>query len=86
MIKIKKDAIRYKQNGEFVGVNVIADGGSSIGSASVGQAIVVKEVDANGRPTAWEAVDLPVYEEFVFTLEDGSTVTKYVAVKKEGTA
>lgn len=26
-------------------------------TASVGQTIVVKEVDANGKPTAWEAVD-----------------------------
>lgn len=33
-------------------------GGTSIDvTASVGQTIVVKEVDANGKPTAWEAVD-----------------------------
>ena len=35
-------------------------------TASVGQTIVVKEVDENGRPTAWEAVDYQpgVVEEF----------------------
>lgn len=28
-------------------------------TAEVGQTIIVKSVDANGRPTAWEAADLP---------------------------
>lgn len=28
-------------------------------TAKVGQTIVVKQVDANGKPTAWECVDLP---------------------------
>lgn len=28
-------------------------------SANIGQTIVVKEVDENGKPTKWEAVDLP---------------------------
>ena len=28
-------------------------------TAEAGQTIVVKSVDANGKPTAWECVDLP---------------------------
>lgn len=37
-----------------------AGGGASIDvTAQVGQTIVVKEVDANGKPTEWEAVDFP---------------------------
>lgn len=39
---------------------VIPDGGIPIpNTASVGQTIVVKAVDENGRPTEWEATDLP---------------------------
>jgi hypothetical protein len=38
---------------------VIPDGGIPIpNTASVGQTVVVKAVDENGRPTEWEAVDL----------------------------
>ncbi len=29
-------------------------------TASVGQTIVVKSVDANGKPTEWEAVDMSI--------------------------
>lgn len=53
-------------------------------TATPGQTIVVKAVDDAGKPTEWEAVDLPVAtttEEWLFTLEDGSTVTKNVAVE-----
>lgn len=56
----------------------------SIATASVGQTIVVKAVDDAGKPTEWEAVDLPVAtttEEWIFTLEDGSTVAKNVAAE-----
>lgn len=53
----------------------------SVAIAGVGQTIVVKTVDENGKPTEWEAIDFPEYEEFVFTLEDGTTVTKNIAVK-----
>jgi len=31
-------------------------------TAEVGQTIIVKEVDANGKPTAWKAVDYPLTE------------------------
>lgn len=34
-------------------------GGINIESATVGQTIVVKAVDENGKPTEWEAVNLP---------------------------
>ena len=38
--------------------NMGSGGGTSIDvTAQVGQTIVVKEVDANGKPTAWEAVE-----------------------------
>jgi hypothetical protein len=37
-------------------------------TAEVGQTIVVKEVDENGKPTAWEAADLP----------SGGSVSKWV--------
>lgn len=36
----------------------VADNIPQINSAAVGQTIVVKAVDANGRPTEWEAVDI----------------------------
>lgn len=36
-------------------------------TAEVGQTIVVKAVDENGKPTAWEAVDLPNNEKFIVT-------------------
>lgn len=36
----------------------VADNIPQINSASVGQTIVVKTVDENGRPTEWEAVDI----------------------------
>ena len=43
-----------------VTVNIPEGGaGIDVDSASVGQMIVVKETDANGKPTAWEAVDVP---------------------------
>jgi hypothetical protein len=35
-------------------------GGSIDVTASVGQTIIVKEVDENGKPTKWEATDLPM--------------------------
>lgn len=43
---------------DFYGnVEVESGGGGVDVSASVGQTIVVKEVDANGKPTKWEAAD-----------------------------
>ena len=39
-------------------------------SAEVGQVIVVKTVDANGKPTEWECID-------PFVLADETTGTKY---------
>ena len=42
----------------FGNVNVETAGGSGVDvTAEVGQTIVVEEVDANGKPTKWEAVD-----------------------------
>ena len=43
--------------------------------AKVGQTIVVKSIDANGKPTAWEAVDLPKFG--VFQDETHSTVLMF---------
>ncbi len=34
-------------------------GGINVSGAEVGQTIIVKEVDDSGKPTAWEAADLP---------------------------
>ena len=43
-----------------VTVNIPEGGaGIAVDSASVGQMIVVKETDENGKPTAWEAVNVP---------------------------
>lgn len=46
-----------------------SSGGSAIANitAVVGQTIVVKEVDSNGKPTKWEAVDLPNIDDVVST-------------------
>lgn len=54
----------------------------AIESASVGQVPKVAAVDENGVPTKWEAGEAKSYSEesWTFTLEDGSTVTKKVAV------
>lgn len=35
---------------------------AEVAMAAVGQTIVVKAVDENGRPTEWEAVDMPTFE------------------------
>ena len=35
---------------------------ASVTTAAIGQTIVVKAVDENGRPTKWEAVDMPTFE------------------------
>lgn len=60
-----------KRFGEYIGAKLISDGdtfhstdsetgGSSIDvTAEVGQTIAVEEVDANGKPTKWTAVDFP---------------------------
>lgn len=45
-------------------------------TAKVGQTIVVRSVDANGRPTAWECVDLP----------SGGSSTLTVAIDQDGKA
>lgn len=53
--------IRDKETGEFIDIPAL-QGESGIpvpATAKVGQTIVVKSVDANGKPTAWEAADLP---------------------------
>ena len=54
----------------------------AIKSASVGQVPKVAAVDENGVPTKWEAGEAKSYSEesWTFTLEDGGTVTKKVAV------
>ena len=52
-------------------------------TASVGQVIVVKTVDANGKPTEWEAVDAMVVssstpdstKKFKITVDDSGTIT-----------
>lgn len=42
-------------------LQIIGDmhGGLDVEKAKVGQTIVVKAVDENGKPTEWEAVDMP---------------------------
>lgn len=40
---------------------------SLVEQATIGQTIVVKEVDEDGKPTKWEAVDFPSHEGFVKT-------------------
>ena len=47
--------------------------------ATVGSIIKVKAVDTEGKPTAWETMKLAP-EEWTFTLDDESTVTKTVLV------
>ena len=41
--------------------NVEVSAGVDVSSAQVGQMIVVKTVDENGKPTEWETVDKPAY-------------------------
>ena len=59
--------IKYKDpsTGEWRPVGGgFSGGGSGIDvTASVGQTIVVEEVDANGKPTKWKAVDYPLEAE-----------------------
>lgn len=43
-------------------VEVPESGGIEVTGASVGQTIVVKAVDDNGKPTEWETADLPTDE------------------------
>ena len=43
----------------FFDTEVIPGGGIDVEGAVPGQTIAVKTVDANGKPTAWEAVDFP---------------------------
>lgn len=49
-------------------VRGIPSGGTDISlgltAATVGQTVKVKAVDTDGKPTAWEAVDMPVAEEW----------------------
>lgn len=49
-------------------------------AAQVGQTIVVKAVDENGKPTEWEPMTLAT-ETWTFQLADGTVVTKEVYVK-----
>lgn len=37
----------------------LPDSVASVSTAGVGQVLAVKEVDVNGKPTAWKAVDMP---------------------------
>lgn len=43
-------------------MEVPESGGIEVTGASVGQTIVVKAVDDNGKPTEWETADLPTDE------------------------
>lgn len=47
---------KFKEISEQI-ANIGSGGGSINVTAKVGQTIVVKEVDADGKPTAWEAAD-----------------------------
>lgn len=58
---------------------------AKVDTASVGQTIVVKEVDENGKPTEWEAVDMPSgggsggglpVIEFTTRIQTGATLTE----------
>ena len=50
--------LKYKDaDGNWVPVS---GGGNIDVTAEVGQTIIVKEVDANGKPTAWESADYPL--------------------------
>lgn len=53
-VKTPTKVIYHKLDPEFM-----PDGVPYIISATVGQTIVVSEVDAEGKPTKWEGVDLP---------------------------
>ena len=58
----KDDGSKKLATEEYVNSSIAAGGTDiSLGltSASVGQIIKVKAIDASGKPTAWEAVDMP---------------------------
>ncbi len=51
------------ETGDYVDTGVKASGGGGItvtNTAAVGQTIKITVVDENGKPTEWEAVDMPV--------------------------
>ena len=76
----KDDGSKKLATEEYVD-NSIAAGGTDISlgltSAAVGQTIKVKAVDESGKPTAWEAVDIPsaVTDEHINSLIDAKLRT-----------
>ena len=73
---------------KHIDTNLLPSSVPVIQTANVGQTVVVKAVDENGKPTEWGCVDVeeelptPTTEEWTFTLEDGSTVTKKVVMSE----
>ena len=70
--------VRIDDSGKLV--TAVGSGDISLGltSAAVGQTIKVKTVDANGRPTSWEAADMSVNEQW--ELINTLTITEENAV------
>lgn len=65
-VKFKAENTEFNTN--FGEVSIVAGDYIPVPStAEVGQIIVVKAVDENGKPTEWEAVDLPNNEKFIVT-------------------
>lgn len=76
----KDDGSKKLATEEYVNSSIAAGGTDiSLGltSAAVGQIIKVKAVDENGKPTAWEAVDIPsaVTDEHINSLIDAKLRT-----------
>ena len=78
----------WYKTGIKVGGNAYGDGAKSVllagdaipvpATAAVGQMIVVKDVDANGKPTAWEAVAAPKRGVDYWTPEDQQAIVDAV--------
>ena len=87
------NGVGWFQGGLQVGGNAQDDGAKNVlldgdavpvpATATVGQTIVVKSVDENGKPTAWEAVDPWIIQsstegstkKFKITIDDSGTIT-----------
>lgn len=55
-----------------------ADNSLGLSSATIGQTIKVKAVDADGKPTAWEAVDMggvETWEKLIFSIPESDPVS-----------
>ena len=86
--------VGWYQGGLQVGGNAQDDGAKNVllegdaipipEIASVGQAIIVKAIDENGKPIEWKTVDIPEVSKSYFVLTDHSSGEDYVIYMDNG--